>query len=80
VSSDSECKEVDAFSEMKEDEECMLTEFDCCNSENHSNVAGADTLSETKEDCDNKGENTEEVRSMHNVFEDNLLYVTVRTN
>jgi len=41
---------------MKEDEE-----FDCCNSENQSSsVAGADTLSETEEDCDNKGENAEE--------------------
>jgi len=41
---------------MKEDEE-----FNHCNSENQSSsVAGADTLSETKEDCDNKGENAEE--------------------
>jgi len=39
----------------------MLTEFDCCNSENQSsNVAGADTLSETKEGCDDKSEDTEE--------------------
>jgi len=60
VSSDSECKEVDAFSETKEDKECMLTEFDCCNSENQSGVAGADTFSETKEDCDDKSENAEE--------------------
>jgi len=46
---------------MKEDEECMLTEFNCCNSKNQSSsVAGADTLSETKEDCDNKSEDTEE--------------------
>jgi len=41
---------------MKEDEE-----FDCCNSENQSSgVADADTFSETKEDCDNKNENTKE--------------------
>jgi len=60
VSSDSECEEVDASSEMKEDKECMLTEFDRCNSKNHSNVAGADTLPKTEEDCDNKSENTEE--------------------
>jgi len=41
---------------MKEDEE-----FDCCNSKDQSSsVADADTLSETKEDCDNKNENTEE--------------------
>jgi len=41
---------------MKEDEE-----FDCCNSKNQSSsVAGADTSSETEEDCDNKNENTEE--------------------
>ena len=45
---------------MKEDEECMLTEFDRCNSKNQSSVAGADTFSETKEDCDNKDENAEE--------------------
>jgi len=46
---------------MKEDEECMLTEFDHCNSENQcSSVAGADTSLETKEDCDNKSENAEE--------------------
>jgi len=38
----------------------MLTEFDCCNSENQSGVADADTLPETKEDCDDKSENTEE--------------------
>jgi hypothetical protein len=39
----------------------MLTEFDCCNSKNQSSsVADADTFSETKEDCDNKNENTEE--------------------
>jgi len=60
MSSDSECKEVDAFSETEEDEECMLTEFDCCNSKNCSSVADADTLSETEEDCDNKSENAEE--------------------
>ncbi len=41
---------------MKEDEE-----FDCCNSKNwSSSVAGADTLSETEEGCDNKGEDAEE--------------------
>jgi len=45
---------------MKEDEECMLTEFDCCNSENQSGVAGADTSPVTKEGCDNKDENAEE--------------------
>ncbi len=46
---------------MKEDEECTLTEFNCCNSENQSSsVAGADTLSETKEDCNDESENTEE--------------------
>ena len=56
MSSDWQCEEVDALSETKEDEE-----FDCCNSKDQSsNVAGADTLSETKEDCDNKGEDTEE--------------------
>jgi len=60
MSSNSECEEVDAFPEMKEDKECMLTEFDCCNSENHSGVAGADTLSETKKGCGNKNEDTEE--------------------
>jgi len=39
----------------------MLTEFDHCNSENQSsNVADADTSSETKKDCNNKSENTEE--------------------
>jgi len=39
----------------------MLTEFNCCNSKNQSSsVADADTFSETKEDCDNKGENAEE--------------------
>jgi len=46
---------------MKEDKECMLTEFDCCNSKNQSsNVADADTFSETEEGCDNKNENAEE--------------------
>jgi len=46
---------------MKEDKECMLTEFDCCNNKNQSSgVADADTSSETKEDCDNKSENAEE--------------------
>jgi len=46
---------------MKEDEECMLTEFDCCNSKNQSSsVTGADTLPETKEGCNNKNEDTEE--------------------
>jgi len=46
---------------MKEDKECMLTEFNHCNSENQSSsVADADTLSETKEDCDDKSENAEE--------------------
>ncbi len=46
---------------MKEDKECMLTEFNCCNSKNQSsNVADADTFSETEEDCDNKDENAEE--------------------
>ncbi len=46
---------------MKEDKECTLTEFDCCNSKDQSSsVADADTFSETKEGCDNKGENTEE--------------------
>jgi len=59
VSSDSECKEVDALSETEEDEECMLTEFDCCNSENCSNVADADTFSETEEGCSNKSEDAE---------------------
>jgi hypothetical protein len=45
MSSDWQCEEVDAFSETKEDEECMLTEFDCCNSKNQSSsVADADTL------------------------------------
>jgi len=38
----------------------MLTEFDCCNSKNHSNVADADTSPETKEGCDDKSENAEE--------------------
>jgi len=39
----------------------MLTEFDHCNSKNQSSsVAGADTFSEMKEDCDNKSENAEE--------------------
>jgi len=38
----------------------MLTEFDCCNNENHSGVAGADTPSETKEGCDDKNEDAEE--------------------
>jgi len=45
---------------MKEDKECMLTEFDHCNSKNCSSVAGADTLPETEEDCDNKSEDAEE--------------------
>jgi len=46
---------------MKEDKECMLTEFDCCNNKNQSSsVADADTSSETKEDCDNKSESAEE--------------------
>jgi len=46
---------------MKEDEECMLTEFNCCNSKNQSSsVAGADTPSETEEGCDDKGEDAEE--------------------
>jgi len=46
---------------MKKDKECMLTEFDHYNSKNQSsNVAGADTPSETKEDCDNENENAEE--------------------
>ncbi len=41
---------------MKEDEE-----INHCNSKNQSSsVAGADTFSETKEDCDNKNENAEE--------------------
>ncbi len=36
---------------MKEDKECMLTEFDHCNSENwSSSVADADTPSETEEE------------------------------
>jgi len=61
VSSDSQHEEVDAFSETKEDEECMLTEFDCCNSKNQSSsVADADTFSETEEGCDDKNENAEE--------------------
>ncbi len=56
MSSDWQCEEVDASSEMKEDEE-----FNHCNSEDQSsNVAGADTFSETKEDCDNKNEDAEE--------------------
>jgi len=39
----------------------MLTEFDHCNSKNQSsNVADANTFSETKEDCDDKSEDTEE--------------------
>jgi len=38
----------------------MLTEFDCCNSKNHSDVADADTPPETEEGCDNKNENAEE--------------------
>jgi len=38
----------------------MLAEFDHCNSKNHSSVADADTLSEMKEDCDDKNENAEE--------------------
>jgi len=45
---------------MKEDKECMLTEFDHCNSKNCSSVAGADTPSETKEGCDDKSEDAEE--------------------
>ncbi len=41
---------------MKEDEG-----FDHCNSKDQSSsVADADTPSETKEDCDDKNENTEE--------------------
>jgi len=60
MSSDSEREEVNAFPEIKEDKECMLTEFDCCNSKNQSGVAGANTLSETEEGCNNKDENTEE--------------------
>ncbi len=56
MSSDWQCEEVDAFPKTEEDEE-----FDRCNSKNQSsNVADADTSPETKEDCDNKGENTEE--------------------
>ncbi len=56
MSSDWQCEEVDASSKTEEDEG-----FDCCNSENQSSsVADADTLSETKEDCDDEGENTEE--------------------
>jgi len=39
----------------------MLTEFNCCNSENqNSSVADVDTLSETEEDYNNENENTEE--------------------
>jgi len=39
----------------------MLAEFNCCNSKNQSSsVAGADTSSETEEDCDNKNEDAEE--------------------
>ncbi len=50
------CEEVDASSKTEEDEE-----FNFCNSKNQSSsVADADTLSETKEDCDNKNENAEE--------------------
>jgi len=46
---------------MKEDKECMLTEFNCCNSENQSSsVADANTSSEMKEGCDNKNEDAEE--------------------
>jgi len=46
---------------MKEDKECMLTEFNHCNSKDQSSsVADADTLSETEEGCDNKSENAEE--------------------
>ncbi len=66
MSSNWQCEEVDAFSdhaffEMKEDKECMLTEFDHCNSKNWSSgVADADTFSEMKEDCDNENENAEE--------------------
>jgi len=45
MSSDWQCEEVDAFSKTEEDEE-----FDHCNSKNQSSdVAGADTFSETKE-------------------------------
>ncbi len=61
MSSDWQHEEVNAFSETEEDEECTLTEFDYCNSENwSSSVADADTSSETEEDCNNKSENTEE--------------------
>jgi len=46
---------------MKEDEECTLTEFNCCNSKNQSSgVADANTPFETKEGCDDKGKNAEE--------------------
>jgi len=46
---------------MKEDKECMLTEFDHCNSKDQSSsVAGADTFSETEEDCNDKSEDAEE--------------------
>jgi len=44
---------------MKEDEECMLTGFDHCNSKNCSSVADADTSSETKEGCGDKSEDAE---------------------
>ena len=66
MSSDWQCEEVDApsdhaFFEMKEDKECMLTEFNHCNSKNwSSSVADANTSPETKEDCDDKSENAEE--------------------
>ncbi len=46
---------------MKGDKECTLTEFNCCNSKNQSSdVAGANTSSETEEGCDDKSEDTEE--------------------
>jgi len=61
VSSNWQCEEVDALSETEEDKECMLTEFDHCNSKNwSSSVADADTFSEMKEGCDNESENAEE--------------------
>jgi len=61
VSSDWQHKEINASLETEEDKECTLTEFDHCNSKNQSSdVAGADTFSETKKGYNDENENVKE--------------------
>jgi len=61
MSSDWWHEEINALFETEEDKECMLTEFDHCNSENQSSsVAGANTFFKTKKDYNNENENTKE--------------------